>query len=243
MNDEPTSGSPELASLADLIGEATRSRMLVALLAGRALTATELAVEAGVSSSTASSHLSKLVEGRLLRVVRQGRHRYFQLLDHEVADMLERMMGIASRDAAPRRGRLADAALAAARVCYDHLAGAAGVWMADQLLESGHLTGRDAFELSPQGAAFFEEWGIDVASLLEARRALCRTCLDWSERRFHLGGALGAAILRRLVELRWVEREPDSRVLTFPASGDRSFRARFEAPVRSTDASNQRSTA
>lgn len=228
MNDEP-GDSPDLASLADLIGEPARSRMLVALMSGKALTATELAVDAGIASSTASSHLSKLVRGRLLRVVSQGRHRYFQLLDHEVAEMLESMMGVASRDARVRHGRPADSALAAARVCYDHLAGTAGVWMTDQLLTNGYLTGRDAFDLSPRGRVFFEEWGIDIASLLKARRTLCRACLDWSERRFHLGGALGAAILRRLLELQWAERESDSRALTFSTFGDRAFRVRFEA--------------
>jgi hypothetical protein len=206
--------------------------MLVALMSGKALTATELAVDAGVSSSTASSHLSKLVGGRLLRVVRQGRHRYFQLLDRDVAEMLESMMGVAWRGGSPRHGRPVDDALAAARVCYDHLAGAAGVWMADQLRENGFLAGRDSFDLASPGERFFTDWGIDLESVARGRRPLCRTCLDWSERRSHLGGALGAAILERLLELRWARREPDSRVLTFSTFGARSFRAQFEARGR-----------
>jgi DNA-binding transcriptional ArsR family regulator len=217
----------DLSALAALIGEPARARMLTALMGGTALTATELALEGGVTSSTASSHLTKLTRAKIIRVVAQGRHRYFRLFDEGIASMLETLTGIAARDVPARATRI-EPALAAARVCYDHLAGAAGVWMTDRLRERALLAGRDSFELSSAGEQLFREWGIYVGALARVRRPLCRTCLDWSERRFHLGGALGAAILQRILELRWAHRESGSRALHFSASGDRSFRAFFE---------------
>jgi len=217
---------PDFASLAALLGDPARSRMLVAMMGGTALTATELALAAGVTASTASSHLAKLSEAKILKVVRQGRHRYFRLFDEDVASMLEGLMEVAAREVVPRR-RPPAPALAAARVCYDHLAGASGVRLADALRDRGLVAGDDQFELTPAGERFFIEWKIDVAALRRARRPLCRACLDWSERRHHLGGALGAAILERIFHLRWARREPDSRAVTFSAHGERTFRALF----------------
>lgn len=214
---------PDFAALAALLGDPARSRMLVALMGGTALTATELALAAGVTASTASSHLSKLSGAKILKVVRQGRHRYFRLFDEDVATMLEGLMEVAARDSMPRR-RLPSPALAAARVCYDHLAGASGVWLANALRERRFIAGDDQFELTLAGERFLAGWKIDVDALRRARRPLCRACLDWSERRYHLGGALGAAILDRLFHLRWARREPDSRAVTFSAHGERAFR-------------------
>src|SRR5258706_2120756 len=215
---------PGFAALAALLGDPARSRMLTALMSGTALTATELALQGAVSASTASTHLAKLTEAKILKVVREGRHRYFRLFDQEVASMLENLMEIAARDAAPQRRRPAPA-LAAARVCYDHLAGASGVWMAIALRDRRLLAGDDQFELTPAGEHFFSDWKIDLDALRRARRPLCRTCLDWSERRFHLGGALGAAILQRIFALRWARREIDSRAVVFSSHGERAFRA------------------
>jgi DNA-binding transcriptional ArsR family regulator len=217
---------PGFAALAALLGDPARSRMLTALMGGTALTATELALQGAVSASTASTHLAKLTEAKILKVVRQGRHRYFRLFDQEVASMLENLMEIASRDAAPQRRRPAPA-LAAARVCYDHLAGASGVWMACALRDRRLLAGDDQFELTPAGERFFSDWKIDLDALRRARRPLCRACLDWSERRFHLGGALGTAILQRVFALRWARRELDSRAVVFSSHGGRAFRALF----------------
>ncbi|HEY0591850.1 MAG TPA: helix-turn-helix domain-containing protein [Thermoanaerobaculia bacterium] len=228
MDERTRDSGPDLSLLGALIGEPARAKMLSALMGGRALTATELSLEGDVAPSTASAHLAKLAAARLVRVIRQGRHRYFQIADDDVAGALETLAGLAAReDIAPRRPT--DPRLAAARVCYDHLAGTAGVWMTERMRERNLIGGRDAFTLAPDGERFFEAWGIDVAALARSRRPLCRTCLDWSERRFHLGGSLGAAILERLFALRWARREPDSRAVAFSPSGERSFRALFGA--------------
>jgi DNA-binding transcriptional ArsR family regulator len=219
--------TPDISATAALLGEPARARMLGALMGGVALTATELSLHAGVTPSTASSHLAKLVDAKILRVVKQGRHSYFHLHDHEVASLVESLHGFAARHTPAQRNGPSDPALAAARVCYDHLAGAKGVWLAVTLHERNLLTGRDAFDLSPEGERFFRDWQIDVDALTRSRRPLCRTCLDWSERRFHLGGGLGAAILQRLFDAGWARRELDSRVVTFSAVGESAFRAHF----------------
>ncbi len=215
------SDTPDLAGLAALIGDPARARMLTAVMSGNALTATELALEAGVAASTASTHLAKLTASRILAIEQQGRHRYFRLFDAEVAEMLEGLMEIASRRGPRRRTGPADPALRVARVCYDHLAGERGVWLLDQLRNQKLI---DDSALSPSAAPFFTRLGIDIASLAKSRRPLCRPCLDWSERRHHLGGALGAAILDRIFTLRWARRELDSRAVVFSANGERSMR-------------------
>jgi DNA-binding transcriptional ArsR family regulator len=215
------SDAPDLAGLAALIGDPARARMLTAVMSGKALTATELAMEAGVAASTASTHLARLTAGQILAIEKQGRHRYFRLFDAEVAEMLEGLMEIASRRGPRRRTGPADPSLRTARVCYDHLAGERGVWILDQLRDRKLI---DDFTLAPNAAPFFTRFGIDVASLSKSRRPLCRPCLDWSERRHHLGGALGAAILDRIFALRWARRELDSRAVVFSANGERSLR-------------------
>jgi DNA-binding transcriptional ArsR family regulator len=217
--------APDLAGLAALIGDPARARMLTAVMSGTALTATELALEAGVAASTASAHLARLTEGQILAIEKQGRHRYFRLFDAEIAEMLEELMGIASRRGPRRRTGPADPALRVARVCYDHLAGERGVWLLDQLRDRKLV---DGFGLSETASPFFTRFGIDVASLAKLRRPLCRPCLDWSERRHHLGGALGAAILNRIFSLRWARRELDSRAVVFSAGGGKSLRRLFE---------------
>ena len=215
---------PDMAALGALVGDRTRARMLDALMEGRALTATELALRGDVATSTASAHLAKLTRARILKAFQQGRHRYFHLFDDEVAAALEGLMTLAARETRPAHRGRAGPALAAARVCYDHLAGARGVWLADQLVAGGRLAGRDAWTVTAEGRSSFTGWGIDMAALEAGRRPVCRTCLDWSERRFHLGGALGAAVLQRLFALRWARREPGSRAVTFTANGERSLR-------------------
>jgi len=211
-----------LADLAALIADPARARMLTALSGGTALTATELAIEAGIAPSTASSHLAKLTAANLLAIEQQGRHRYFRLFDEEIASMLETLMGVAKRD--PTRRGPKDPAMRVARVCYDHLAGERGVWLFDSLLRRDAIRGID---VTSAGRALFARLEIDVASLERSRRPLVRTCLDWSERRHHLAGSLGAAILQRMLALAWARRELSSRALIFSASGERAFREQF----------------
>jgi DNA-binding transcriptional ArsR family regulator len=220
---------PDIARVAGLIGEPARAEMLTALLDGRALTASELAGTAGVSRPTASAHLARLVEARLLAVEAQGRHRYFRLADDEVAHVLEALLGVAFRS---RPTRLVtgprEPALRKARVCYDHLAGELAVMVWSGLQASGALaSGREGLGLSDGGAARFRALGVDVDAAARQRRVFCRPCLDWGERRDHLAGALGAALLQRLHELRWAARVKGSRVVEFSAVGEQNLRAAF----------------
>ncbi|HSI48255.1 MAG TPA: helix-turn-helix transcriptional regulator [Ideonella sp.] len=218
---------PPIARVAALIGDATRAEMLATLMAGQALTATELAQRAGVGKATASAHLARLVEAQLLAVSAQGRHRYFRLADPDVAQLLESLMGVATRSGAKRlRPGPKEPALREARVCYDHLAGERGVELMAGLRQRGLLPeGEGVLPLAPQAAPLFERLGLDFSALSGQRRPLCRTCMDWSERRHHLGGALGAAVLEKVLALRWARRETGSRVLHFSGAGEAAWAA------------------
>jgi DNA-binding transcriptional ArsR family regulator len=223
---------PNIVGIAALIGDHTRADILTALMTGQALTATEIAATAAVTKQTISSHLARLLEGGLISVERQGRHRYFQLADDDVARLLEDLMGVAYRTGAVRvRSSPREPALRKARVCYDHLAGELGVLIFDSLRERHLLSvskeGNAAPELTAKGQRYFRDLGIDVQALAYERRPICRVCLDWSVRRYHLAGALGAAILRRCLELRWARVEKASRVIRFSASGERELHAQF----------------
>ena len=222
---------PNIARVAGLVGDPARAEMLSALMAGEALTATELAAAAGVTKQTASAHLAKLLEARLLAVTAQGRHRYFRLADDDVAELLESLMGVAFRSGALRvRASPREPALRRARVCYDHLAGEQGVQVLDALLEKRVLRRHgDGLEVTRAGADFLHALGIDLDALAAKRRPLCRTCLDWSVRRPHLGGALGAELLRRIFALGWARRTKDSRVVTFTPSGEAALRRQLLA--------------
>jgi DNA-binding transcriptional ArsR family regulator len=216
---------PDIARIASLVGDPARANMLTALMDGGALTASELALEAGVTMPTASSHLSKLVEGGLLALQRQGRHRYYALSGHNVASMLETISGVAER-VGPKRARPGprDAVMREARICYDHLAGDKGVALYDSLLAREILVERnEAVEIGPKGERFFCDLDIDLAPLSEQRRPLCRSCLDWSVRRSHLAGSLGAAVLATILERKWARRDPQSRAILFSPTGKRAF--------------------
>lgn len=220
---------PNIVGIAALIGDHARAEMLTALMADQALTATELAEVANITKQTASTHLAKMLDARLLAVEQQGRHRYFRLADHDVAHLLESLTGVAYRAGAVRvRSSPREPALRKARVCYDHLAGELGVLVYDgleqrRLLQSvGERPG-----LTGAGKRFFDGLSIDVVALGRLRRPLWRACLDWSVRRHHLAGALGAAILSRCFELGWARREKGSRVVSFSAAGERNLRERF----------------
>lgn len=220
---------PDIAPIAALVGDPARAAMLTALMDGRALTAGELAREAGVTAQTASGHLAKMEEAGLLVRRKQGRHRYVALAGDEVARMLEAMMGVAAASGRTRtRTGPREPALREARACYDHLAGAQAVALLRALIDQGAIVeeGED-LALTNDGAVRFERFGIDLDTLRRARRPVCRACLDWSERRFHLGGGLGAAVLSELYTRGWAKREPGTRAVRFSNSGMAQFRETF----------------
>jgi len=219
---------PNIARIAALLGDPARAEMLTALMGGQALTATELAHIAGVTKQTASAHLSKLLDANLLHVQHQGRHRYFQLED-DVAGLMENMMGVAYRSGALRlRSSPREPALREARVCYDHLAGDKGVHIFESLLVREFLKrSNDAAVLTSEGKRFFEKLGVDISELASARRPLCRCCLDWSARRHHLGGAVGAALLKLMIQNRWARRINNARVITFTPAGNTWLKRHF----------------
>jgi len=215
------------ARIAAAIGDPARARMLYALMDGRALTSTELALVAAVGPSTASAHLNRLKRERLVRVLIQGRHRYYSLYGAGVAGVLESLSVLAGRVGSGVQTRTPDH-LRVARTCYDHIAGTLGVLLHDHLLAAGWMAGGDAnYEVTPKGSRALDALGIDVEKLRRERRRFAFPCLDWSERRCHLGGAVGAALLGALLERRWVTRERRERTLAVTALGARELRSRF----------------
>jgi DNA-binding transcriptional ArsR family regulator len=220
---------PDIAMVAALLGDPARANMLNALAAGPAMTAGELAREGGVTAQTASSHLAKLAAGGLITGRKQGRHTYYALSGPDVAQVIEALSGLAQRAGHTRvRPGPKDPALRHARVCYDHLAGDLGVGMLDSLMRRGLIVGAgESLVLTPDGEAFMTALGLDLPSLQSLRRPLCKGCLDWSVRRSHLAGALGAALLRRFFDLGWAHREPGGRVVAFTPHGLDVFRQIF----------------
>lgn len=229
----------KFAEVAALAGDPARAAMLHALMDGRALTATELSRAAGVTPQTASGHLAQMSAGGLVTVTKQGRHRYHRLASPEVARMMESIMQVASDldtlRPPPRTGPR-DAALRAGRTCYDHLAGRLGVALADGLSAGGQVElSDDGGLVTESGIALFDKIGIDVASLSAARgrraRVLCRPCLDWSERRPHIAGSIGAALCTRGFDDGWIRRVNDSRAVAVTRKGERVFRDVFGVRV------------
>lgn len=232
--DDEAQGDVTIAAIAGAIGEPARARMLYGLMDGHARTSTELAVIADVGAPTASAHLGRLKAAGLVDVVAQGKHRYYRLAGPDVAAVLESLNVLAGSKVAftpntPRR-------LRAARTCYDHMAGAVGVALHDRLqaLEwlapaPGDPSGR--YEVTPPGALALEGLGVDVAAARAQRRRFACDCLDWSERRPHLGGALGAALLSLALRRRWLEQDLDSRALSLTPLGRLELAKRFGAEV------------
>jgi DNA-binding transcriptional ArsR family regulator len=222
-----------LAETAPLVGDLTRAAVLAALMGGRALTASELARVGGIAPQTASGHLARLTAAGLLATSRQGRHHYYRLASAEVARMLETMMAVSHGTPLGRRRAVVtgprDAAMRAARTCYNHLAGTLGMQIAGSLVERGHIELSDeAGVVTEAGIAFLGEIGIDLAaSPGSSKRVFCRPCLDWSERVPHVGGTLGAALASRCFALGWVERIAGSRAVSVTASGRRGFAEQF----------------
>ncbi|MEX0308967.1 MAG: ArsR/SmtB family transcription factor [Tateyamaria sp.] len=220
---------PDISHIAALIGDPARANILTALMDGRALTASELAEEAGVGLSTASGHLSKLADAALVAPRKSGRHKYFNLADAEVAGVLEALMGLAARKGATRvRTGPKDAQMQVARVCYNHLAGRLGVQMYRSMIGRGLLAenGEDV-ALTAEGRDFVTGFGVDIAGLETGRARICRTCLDWSERRNHLAGSLGRAMLTRMEDQGWMRRDAGSRAILVTQKGKAAFPAAF----------------
>jgi len=223
---------PDVSLIAGLMGDPGRSYMVMALMSGLSLSAAELAREAGVTPSTATGHLKKLQASGLVTSTKQGRHRYFRVAHPDVADAVEALIAIATRVGHVRtRPGPEDEAMRSARSCYDHLAGRLAVdlftrWVAGRVLRwRGPLV-----HLTRKGRHLLTERGIDLDALELKKRPLCRTCIDWSERRHHLGGALGAAILTHAVERGWAIRKPHTRRISFGALGEKRFVAWFSPP-------------
>jgi DNA-binding transcriptional ArsR family regulator len=225
---------PDITIIAAMIGDPARANMLMALMSGLSLTAAELAREASVTPSTASSHIAKLAANGLIVGVQQGRYRYFRIADVDVAHTVEALITVASRVGHMRtRPGPKDEAMRRARSCYDHLAGRLAVglfdhWILQRLL---HNHG-NSVALSTAGEQFLNQRGIDVSLLQRHKRPLCRTCIDWSERRHHLGGSLGAAILSHAIEKRWAVRDRASRVIRFSIAAEKSFVVWYTATPR-----------
>lgn len=221
-----------ISVVATLMAHPTRAAILAALVGGAALPAGQLAGAAGVTASTASEHLSRLVEGGLLAVVAAGRHRYFRLADPAVARAIEALAAAAPAPRAVRASRGPSEEMRRARSCYDHLAGVLGVGVCDALVGQGVLVpGEESFALTPAGEARLVALGVDVRAARARKRRFSPTCLDWTERRFHLAGALGAAILDRCVEAGWVARREGDRSLRVTVSGRRAFQTEFGLEV------------
>jgi DNA-binding transcriptional ArsR family regulator len=214
--------SPSIAGIAALVGNPARANVLMALLGGTALTATDLAFAAQVSPQTTSGHLADLRQARLVVRERRGRHSYYRLASPLVGRMLEAIMAVAA-DGCPRPWR-GDEALRTARTCYDHLAGKLGVSLTEALVGQRRISlGEDGGQVTSRGAHFLGEFGIDLAEAGQRRRAFCRPCLDWSERRPHVAGSVGAALATRCFELGWIERSRDSRAVVITPEGRDGF--------------------
>ena len=229
----PGGYAADIAPVAALMADPARAAMLGALLGGTQLSAGELSQLAGVSPATASAHLARLLDGGLVAVTRQGRHRYYRLAGHEVATVIEALAQISPvRPVRSLRQSQEAAALAQARTCYDHLAGQAGVELLDALLRAGVLNGNGsgadvAYEVTAEGAERLAGFGVDVVQVRRSRRRFAGACLDWTQRRPHLNGALGAAVTGRLLELGWLERGPSRRAVKITGPGQDGLAATF----------------
>jgi DNA-binding transcriptional ArsR family regulator len=225
---------PDLPRIAATVGDARRIRMLALLMEARALTAKELALGAGIEPATASAHLKRLQDDGLLESAAQGRHKYFRFANAQVAQLVESMMHLAPQRPAPARTAPADEPVRHARFCYDHLAGRVGTGLFTLMMDQRWLrddTQQDRqLQLTPKGEKALQAMGVDIAAAQARRRQFACRCLDWSERRDHLAGALGAAIAQRMQAMKWIERQKHSRVVKVTAAGGRGLREMGMAP-------------
>ncbi|WP_037306692.1 ArsR/SmtB family transcription factor [Ruegeria halocynthiae] len=217
---------PPMSRVGALIGSPARALMLTELFDGRALTATELAAVGGVSAATASEHLSLLLTGGLVTREKSGRHNYYRLASAEIANALEQLaVQTANIDPAAQSCRKPRIPIQDARMCYDHIAGHLGVSMADALVKKGALIALDTdYEVTPKGEALFDTLGINTGDLRRSKRVFARQCLDWSERRHHLSGAVGAALANLAFDRGWITRTTTRRVLIVTPVGQREMK-------------------
>ena len=221
------SESPNIARLAAPLADPARARMVMLLMDGRARTVSELGLATGLTKASASEHVTRLVDAGLLAAARQGRHKYLRLASPTVARLIEAMMTLAPPVTAKPFGPR-DPALREARLCYNHLAGAMGVQLYRSLSGRGFLAhGPSGPDLSPAGHAFCLGLGLDEGDLAPTRTPLCRDCLDWSEREYHLSGRLGRLLLARMETLDWLRRRDENRALTVTPVGRRAFALAF----------------
>ncbi|AWF83027.1 transcriptional regulator [Microbulbifer sp. A4B17] len=221
---------PDISVISSLIGDRARSKILMALMSGKALTATELACEADVTAQTASNHLSKLVDSKLLIVRKQGRHKYFQLASHQVAEALEALLNLSST-LVPQKVTTGptDPDLRKSRICYDHLAGLTGVLLYEALVANKWLAEQSQqVALTKEGVLFFQNQGAAIDSFKQRKRPVCKSCLDWSERKSHLAGSLGQWVLEDALAKQWAVRRADSRAITFSHKGLLLFSKRYQ---------------
>jgi DNA-binding transcriptional ArsR family regulator len=220
---------PIIAEIAALLGDPARATMVSALVDGRPLTASELAIAAHITPQTASTHLAKLTQAGVLSVVRNGRHRHFRIASSTVANMIDGIVAVALAKRPRFRPLSGHArALSVARICHDHLAGRLSVDLTDAFVARGYIVVDDeAAELTPAGTRFFTAFGVGLPPLRSTRRHFCRLCLDWTERRPHLAGAVGVAITKRYFDLGWLERMKRSHAVLVTSLGQRGFQETF----------------
>lgn len=222
--------NPNIAEVASLLAEPSRATILTSLMDGRFHTASELALMTGITPQTASFHLSKLIEGRLITFEKHGRHRYYQLANQDIASILESFLTISSPpEVRSLRQSSQVQLLREARTCYDHLAGKLGVNLTDALLANQYITkGETEFVVTAKGEVFFAHFGLDLYMLKRKRRSFSHACLDWSERRHHLAGALGQGLMNQLFDLGWIVRVPSIRAIQVTEQGTQGFKNIFD---------------
>ncbi|WP_136608019.1 ArsR/SmtB family transcription factor [Paenibacillus dokdonensis] len=221
--------NPKMAELVSLLGETSRAAILTSLMDGRFHTASELALEAGITPQTASFHLAKMTAGMLVTAEKHGRYRYYKLAGQEIAQILETLLTI-SKPAEIRSLRQSTQmkALCEARTCYDHLAGKLGVRLTQSMMDNKYIEkGQEEFTVTPEGERFFTELGLDLPALRKQRRSFSRICLDWSERQHHLAGTLGHAVVSRLFEMKWIERAASGRAVIVTEQGRAGLKRDF----------------
>jgi DNA-binding transcriptional ArsR family regulator len=230
MVEEAMVAAANMVEVAALVGDTARATMLSALMGGQSLTGSELAFLARISRPTASEHLSKMVDARLISVTRKRSYRYYRISSPLVASMLESIKLVAALEVPqryqPRSAR--DSALRFGRTCYDHLAGRLGVAIADSLVASGCIVlGEDGGDVTDAGAKILTEFGVDLSRKRQNKRIFCKPCLDWSERRYHIAGHVGAEIQRCCMELNWLVRVNDTRAVQLTTAGQTGLRDTF----------------
>ncbi|KQL39350.1 ArsR family transcriptional regulator [Bacillus sp. FJAT-25509] len=225
--------NPNVAVVATLVSETSRAAILTVLLDGRFHPASELAYMAGIKPQTASFHLAKLVDAKLVSVEKQGRHRYYGIRNQEVAHILETLLSIAPPiEIRSLKQASENTAIRFARTCYDHPAGKFGVLLTDSLINLGVINEESqGFIVTEKGERFFTDFQIDLEKIKKKRRSFSHKCLDWSERRYHIGGALGNALLERFLELNWIQRMPKTRAIKITFEGKKGFNEIFSFDI------------